>query len=258
MLAARAQALCRGMLTRGRASAGACRGLSGYAWSIGRACSGTLKARCCRESPAPRVMSSTSSPTSRSCFSGHSANELQRWLEQGGVDTAVYGTGMAKTVHELFDEVSKQESVLEVEGGKALRIVNVLSLHILNSRGQILFEDEQVLPDGRSRRRNVPVSEKMVANESWLAALDRAVKEELSSALPEDYKVTLLEDSYFLRTEYSSSMSYPGLLTKYIFHRVKARVSGIPESPFSTVEVRPGGQLLTKWVWKAPPAQETF
>ncbi len=45
---------------------------------------------------------------------------------------------------------------------------------------------------------------------------------------------------------------------QYIFHRVKAHVTGIPESPFSTVEVRPGGQLLTKWVWKAPPLQETF
>jgi hypothetical protein len=92
------------------------------------------------ESPAPRVMS-TSSRTSRSCFSGHTAVELQRWLasissiklahctarfhleqlldvdgcllstsylfaqEQGGVDTAAYGTGLAKTVHELFDEV---------------------------------------------------------------------------------------------------------------------------------------------------------
>lgn len=45
---------------------------------------------------------------------------------------------------------------------------------------------------------------------------------------------------------------------QYIFHRVKAHVTGIPESPFSTVEIRPGGQLLTKWVWKAPPLQETF
>lgn len=165
---------------------------------------------------------------------------------------------MAKTVGELLDEVQNQESVLEIEGDKALRIVNVLSLHILNSRGQVLFEDEQVLPDGRSRRRNVAVSEKMVCGEPWLAALHRAVKEELSSALPPNYQVTPLENTYFLRTEYSSSMSYPGLLTKYIFHRVKAHVTGIPESPFSTVEIRPGGQLLTKWVWKAPPLQETF
>ncbi|PNH10964.1 hypothetical protein TSOC_002262 [Tetrabaena socialis] len=217
------------------------------------------RTRCWKESPL-RVTMATGPPSMAkpSCFAGGSAVELERWLEQGGVNTTIYGQGMAKTVHELYDEVSKQESVLELEGGKALRIVNVLSLHILNSRGQILFEDEQVLPDGRSRRRNVPVSEKMVANEPWHAALHRAVREELSGALPEDYQVTLLDDSYFLRTEYSSSMSYPGLLTKYIFHRVKARVSGIPESPFSTTEPRPGGQLLTRWVWKAAPAQESF
>lgn len=54
---------------------------------------------------------------------------------------------------------------------------------------QVLFEDEQVLPDGRSRRRNVAVSEKMVCGEPWLAALHRAVKEELSSALPPNYQV---------------------------------------------------------------------
>ncbi|KAG2444337.1 hypothetical protein HXX76_001093 [Chlamydomonas incerta] len=231
-------------------------------WESVLGCPRTIKlsARCWREStgPAPRNLATTNqASTARSCFSGASAAELEKWLERGGVDTGEYGKGLAKTVHELFDEVSKQESVLELEGGKALRIVNVLSLHILNSRGQILFEDEQVLPDGRSRRRNVPVSEKMVANEPWHEALDRAVKEELSSALPEDYKVTLLEEP-FMRTEYSSSMSYPGLLTKYIFHRVKARVSGIPESPFSTTEERPGGFLLTRWVWKAPPPQETF
>ncbi len=53
----------------------------------------------------------------------------------------------------------------------------------------MLFEDEQVLPDGRSRRRNVAVSEKMVCGEPWLAALHRAVKEELSSALPPNYQV---------------------------------------------------------------------
>ncbi|KAG2493574.1 hypothetical protein HYH03_008093 [Edaphochlamys debaryana] len=197
-------------------------------------------------------------PARTNCFSGASAAELQSWLEQGGVDTNVYGKGMAKTVDDLFDEVSKQESILEFEGGKALRIVNVLSLHILNSRGQILFEDEQVLPDGRSRRRNVPVSEKMVVNEPWHVALHRAVAEELSSALPPDYEVTYYKDSYFLRTEYSSSMSYPGLLTKYVFHRVKAHVTGIPDGPFSTTEERPGGQLLTRWIWKAPPAQEAF
>eukprot|EP00955_Chlamydomonas_euryale_P035671 350197-Chlamydomonas_euryale.AAC.1 len=48
----------------------------------------------------------------------------------------------------------------------------------------------------------------------------------------------------------STSMSYPNLPTRYLFHRVSARVSGLPEGPFSTTEDRPGGQLLTRWAWK--------
>lgn len=194
------------------------------------------------------------------CFQGATERELQAWLqEQGGVDTTQYGKGQAKTVVELLDEVQNRESVLEIEGGKALRIVNVLSLHILNSRGQVLFEEEQVLPDGRARRRGVPVSEKIIADEPWVQATARAVREELGSALPDGYQVTLFEDTYFSRTEYSNSRSYPGLLTKYIFHRAKAKVSGLPETSFSTVEPRPnGGQLLTRWVWRPPPPQETF
>lgn len=34
-------------------------------------------------------------------------------------------------------QVQKHESVLELDSGKALRIVNVLSVHVLNSRGQV-------------------------------------------------------------------------------------------------------------------------
>lgn len=57
----------------------------------------------------------------------------------------------------------RQESTLTVRGGRALRTVQVLSLHILNEHdGTILFEDEQILPDGRSRRRHVAVSEKLI------------------------------------------------------------------------------------------------
>lgn len=34
-------------------------------------------------------------------------------------------------------QVQKNESVLQLDGGKALRIVNVLSVHVLNGRGQV-------------------------------------------------------------------------------------------------------------------------
>lgn len=46
-----------------------------------------------------------------------------------------------------------------------------------------------MLPDGRSRYRNVPLSEKLIGEETWPDAVQRAVREELSGALPEGYQV---------------------------------------------------------------------
>mmetsp|Transcript_20982 Transcript_20982/g.45944 ORF Transcript_20982/g.45944 Transcript_20982/m.45944 type:complete len:252 (+) Transcript_20982:215-970(+) len=185
------------------------------------------------------------------CFQGTTVKELEEWLKTYGVNTEQYGTGLSKTVADLLDENQKAESVLHTEDGKALRVVQVLSLHILNRIGQILFEEEQILPDGRSRRRNVPVSEKLIGSEPWRNAVSRAIHEELGTALPLDYNVTVFDDTYRLLTEHSSSLSYPGLTTKYIFHRVNAQVTGLPEGPFSTFEERPGGQLVTRWVWRS-------
>jgi hypothetical protein len=48
----------------------------------------------------------------------------------------------------------------------------------------VLYEERQVLPDGRERRRNLPVSEKLLGGEGWREAALRAVREELGPALP--------------------------------------------------------------------------
>ena len=48
---------------------------------------------------------------------------------------------------------------------------------------QVLTEVAQQLPDGRRRERYLPVSEKLLAAEDWVAAVPRAVAEELGSVL---------------------------------------------------------------------------
>ncbi|KAL6753894.1 hypothetical protein V8C86DRAFT_2717776 [Haematococcus lacustris] len=178
--------------------------------------------------------------------------ELVAWLDKHGVNTQAYGKGVSKSISELFYEHARKESVLELQDSKPLRVVRVLSLHILNTHGQVLYEAEQVLPDGRSRRRCVPLSEKLIGDESWQEAVPRAVQEELGSALPEGYQVSLVEGSYRELQEVSSSMSYPGLPTKYTFHRVDASVTGLPAGPFETFEIRPVGRLITRWEWRVP------
>lgn len=139
-----------------------------------------------------------------------------------------------------------------MEDGKALRVVKVLSLWVTNERGQVLFEDEQILPDGRSRCRNLALSEKLIGEEDWRHAVGRAVDEELGSILPPPpHQIRLYDETYKLLTLKDYSMSYPCLQTRYIFHRVSASVQGLPDGPFVTYEERPGGKLVSKWVWKS-------
>lgn len=49
---------------------------------------------------------------------------------------------------------------------------------------QVLVEEKQVRPDGTVRQRGLPLSEKLMARESWRPAVRRAVAEELGSMLP--------------------------------------------------------------------------
>jgi len=48
---------------------------------------------------------------------------------------------------------------------------------------QVLVEAAQQLPDGRVRQRGLVVSEKMIGEEIWREAAQRAVSEELGSVL---------------------------------------------------------------------------
>lgn len=183
-------------------------------------------------------------------FQGSNLQELKQWLESTGICTAFYGKGTSRPVDDLLDEVIKKESVLAVDDGRPMRMVNVLSLQVTNSEGQILYEAQQVLPDGRVRCRNVPLSEKLVGSENWRSAVYRAVTEELGTVLPGVPKVQVYDDTYRIETEIGDSMSYPGLKTKYMFHRVAVTVEGLPNGPFTTSEPRPNGTLVTHWTWR--------
>ncbi|GBF89803.1 hypothetical protein Rsub_02973 [Raphidocelis subcapitata] len=188
-----------------------------------------------------------------------SAGELDAWLAAHGVPTGQFGMGQAKTVEELHDEVQRGESALRLAAGAPVREVSVLNLLLERGRGgQVLVEASQTRPDGRVRVRGLlPLSEKMVAGEGWREAAVRGVGEELGSVLAAGWEaqLALFEDSLeVVRTELTSP-SYPGLRTVYTLHRVRGRLPCLPEGPFETREARPGGQLVTRWEWRARPAE---
>ncbi|PSC69517.1 hypothetical protein C2E20_7044 [Micractinium conductrix] len=140
------------------------------------------------------------------------------------------------------------------EDGRPQREVSVLNVLLQNSQGQILYEDEQVLPNGARRARGLPLSEKLLPGERWQDAVVRGVIEELGPVLPADPKVEVDEGSMRETVETKESKSYPGLLSRYVCKRVSASVvSGLPEGAFATDEERSDG-LLRHFASRRPTA----
>jgi hypothetical protein len=185
-------------------------------------------------------------------FNGETEEDLKDWLQERGINTQLFGTvNGSKTLRCLLHEVAEGESVLQTtEDGTPLRMVSIISVNIKNKQGQSLYETRQRLPGGGVRERNLLLSEKLLPNESWKAATRRGIMEELGSILPENPDIYVLDETYSKSTERSTSSSYPGLCTEYVCHKVEARVSGLPETDFTTEENRPDGILLSSWAWR--------
>jgi len=124
------------------------------------------------------------------------AEALRALLGAHAVDTAGWGAGASKRVEDLLEEIRQRETRLVLlppaPGAGAppallrlLRTLNVFVSAAGAADGRVLCEECQTLPDGRQRRRGLPLSEKMIAGESWREALRRAVTEELGTALPD-------------------------------------------------------------------------
>jgi hypothetical protein len=111
-------------------------------------------------------------------------------------------------------EVEEGETQLFLQGGRPLREVSVLTVILQNSKGQTLYEAEQVLPNGSRRTRGLPLSEKLLPGERWQDAAVRGVVEELGPVLPEQPVVEVDEQSMIETVESKESQSYPGLLSK--------------------------------------------
>lgn len=62
-------------------------------------------------------------------------------------------------------------------------------------------------------------------------------------------QITIKPESHVMTQDERCSLSYPGLATHYICHRVEADVLGLPREPFQTVERRPDGILTAFWEW---------
>jgi len=173
--------------------------------------------------------------------------QLDQWLIAKGIDTAIWGTGAAKPVEDLWTEIVNGES--RIEDDPPLRVVHVVNV-IIRDGNRVLMEGVQEFDENRRRYRGAPLSEKMKPGEDYIGATLRGIEEELQVG-PANVEITRSspEPQFMLR----ESPSYPGLHTKYVVYTVEVKIENLPDHDFWTYEAQSNKSDRVKrhqWQWE--------
>ena len=195
-------------------------------------------------------------------FQGTGTKGMGAWLKRHGVDQVQqWGTGKAKTLDSLLEELKRGDCVLEVEQqGRAVRVAHVLRAKVRRTLEdpRVLIEESQRLPDGRVRERRRLLAEKMRLRfdgsplETLPAAGARAVLEELGydAGGNAEFEARTQTDTLMVTVDYASSPSYPSLDTKYVLHTVEILCPALPQEDFSTTEEEGSDKgMRHDWKW---------
>ncbi|MFN2122697.1 MAG: NUDIX domain-containing protein, partial [Candidatus Promineifilaceae bacterium] len=151
---------------------------------------------------------------------------LEKWLESREIGWEAWGSARSKTIDNLWKEYEQGEiSFRDDPPTRAVRVVQI----ILRREDYMLLEIAQEFGDGRVRRRELPPSEKIIANESQYEAAERCLNEELGLD-PRD--IQLLNSSSAGYKRVADSPSYPGLSTQYTVYTIEALAEGLPDEDF--------------------------
>ena len=152
--------------------------------------------------------------------------ELAAWLRGQGVNEAAWGLAGAKSLNDLWHEYNLGEITFDDDPpARHVRVVQI----ILTRGEDRLLEIAQEFGDGRTRRRLMPPSEKLLAGESARTAAHRCLFEELNLGPAEAHFLTAHAD---VQETESNSPSYPGLRTRYTIYTFQVAAPGLPAGEF--------------------------
>ena len=176
-------------------------------------------------------------------------DELVRILTSANLPLDKWGTGKAKTLEHLLQEINSGEiQLISTEKG-LLRVVSVAMVDVFyqdgSGRSMRLQEDRQVFAGSRERRRNLDSSlaEKILPGENSEMAARRAVAEELQ--IRDDFG--LVPNRNFVKGP-TESESYPGLQTRYDMFCFFLHIPTRHFKPEGYVEIMP--DKTTYFVWQ--------
>ena len=181
----------------------------------------------------------------------NTVEELTNKLKEYSIPVEEWGTGEAKNVEHLLDEIRGEECNVEDRGGYLIRSIEFVGIRIYHKDKDnvtwVLKEDKQEFKDGRVRRRNMPssVSEKMKFGEDPLISSIRGIKEELGVAVEGHQLIKMKDLSYN-----GGSQSYPGLRTKYKGYQFTCLFNNDQFDENGYIEVQKDKSTFFKWFKK--------
>lgn len=177
-----------------------------------------------------------------------SEERLNSKLKEYNIPVDLWGTGNAKTVNHLYNEILEKESIIEEESGYLIRYIEFVGIRIYytdeNEHRWVLKEDRQEFKDGRVRRRNMPssVSEKMKFGEDPIISAVRGIKEELGIEVNNSQLIKRRDLNYD-----GGSSSYPGLKTRYKGHQYTCYLEREQFDPKGYIEVQEDKSTFFSW-----------
>lgn len=194
-----------------------------------------------------------------------SEKSLSVFLERHGVPVSEYGTGHAKTIHDLLGSIQKREVLLKKGGGPPRKFkksmqgmpllycakvkLDIYSDADPDGRLRYLVEGNQNLNGNlRTRSWRRSLSEKVGPDESPEAAAERGMHEELGMTF-----TPVTRPDVYLYEEYEAapclSKSFPGLLVAGPRFRLVTQLHPSLYDPHGYDEYR-DGELRTHFGWK--------
>lgn len=179
----------------------------------------------------------------------NSIEDLTKKLKEYNIPCDKWGTGYAKDIQSLYNELKGEECAIIDQQGYLVRYIEFVGIKIFYTDQQgnkyELKEDRQVFKDGRERRRTMQasVSEKMKFGEDPLISAIRGVKEELGITLKDGQLIKHRDLHYD-----GSSHSYPGLKSKYKGHVFNCTITKSQYRPEGYVERQEDKSTYFIWV----------
>ena len=135
-------------------------------------------------------------------------NDMLSLLRKGGVDTDTFDARSAKSLQDLYTEISSKEVVLQIYKGRACRVALTVKILIVINKREYIRQLKRVYPNGKSVHRGgiASISETRIRGEHLTHTVKRGMLEECGIVIDDtQIRSPTIEDHLFMSDNFGIS-----------------------------------------------------